>query len=118
MRRTWKILGAVLFGLTLAIGGTIAYLSTRKVDAPYPPIVADLRPDGVARGRMLFEGTCGQCHRAPGSSRAAGAPLLEVPEFLGTFHARNLTRDGTRPGPPTLSLRSFAARAWDERERT
>ena len=93
MRRKILIVLACLLGLGFSAGAALAVSASRPVSAPYPEIPADRSDEGVARGRVLFEGTCGQCHRAPGSPRAAGAPLGEVPAFLGTFHAKNLTRD-------------------------
>ncbi len=93
MRKKIAIALAIVLGSGVSGAAALAYTASRPVDAPYPRVSADRSEGGVARGRMIFEGTCSQCHRAPGSPRAAGAPLEEVPSFLGGFHARNLTRD-------------------------
>jgi mono/diheme cytochrome c family protein len=91
-------LGWVLVGLAvvavLAVAGLVVK-AQGPLDAPYPEVLPDTSPEGLARGAVLFHGTCGQCHRGADGARASGAPLAELPAFLGTAHARNLTRHPT-----------------------
>lgn len=93
-RRLLIALASLLALLTLAFAA-LALWASRPVAAPYPDVAADRSPEGVERGRALFEGTCGACHVGPGSGRAAGTTMTDVPSFIGTLRARNLTRDGT-----------------------
>lgn len=89
-----KMTGAVAAILLVGLGGVVAYASyaiDQPVDAPYPPIDADTSPEGVARGAQIFHTMCEGCHRAPDGERAAGAPMDEVPSFLGSFYAPNIT---------------------------
>lgn len=93
MKRRILIGLAGLAGTILMAIAALAYWSSTPIDVPYPDVTADRSAAGVERGRVLFEGTCGACHVGPGSTHAAGAPMTEVPPFLGSFHSRNLTRD-------------------------
>lgn len=107
MKRRIRIATATLVGLLLIASAGLALWASTPVDAPFPSVVADRSPAGVERGRALFEGTCGVCHVGAGSTRAAGAPMTDVPSFLGTFHARNLTRDA-RAGIGRIDDRAVA----------
>jgi mono/diheme cytochrome c family protein len=94
LRKILKFVGLGLGVLVLAAGGLVtyaAYAVGRTVNAPYPPIQADRSPEGVARGAQIFHSVCEACHRPPDSERAAGAPMHEVPGFLGSFYAPNIT---------------------------
>ncbi|AKF08239.1 c-type cytochrome [Sandaracinus amylolyticus] len=95
MRRKIVIALASLLALVIVAGAALVVRASQPVSAPYPEVSADRSEAGIARGRVLFEGTCAQCHRAPGATRVAGAPLAEIPAFLGEFHSRNLTRHPT-----------------------
>ncbi len=94
IRKVLKILAGILVVVCAALVGLIAWAShaaDRRHDVPLPPIRADRSPEGVARGAAIFHATCEACHRAPDSDRAAGAPLPEIPAWLGTFHSANIT---------------------------
>lgn len=104
MRRKMMIALGCLIALVTTVGAALAHSAAQPVNAPYPAVSVDTSAEGIARGRVLFEGTCAQCHRAHGASRAAGAPQTDVPGFLGRFHARNLTRH------PTAGIGGFADR--------
>ncbi|MBF5045645.1 cytochrome C [Aggregicoccus sp. 17bor-14] len=84
--------------LALGLGGGLAALlsiSSRPVEAPLPPIVADRSAEGVARGAAIFHASCEGCHRGADSTRASGAHLVEVPAFLGAFYSANVTSHPT-----------------------
>jgi mono/diheme cytochrome c family protein len=98
VRKILKVLGVLVGVLVLAASGLVAYAAYavgRTVDAPYPAITADTSPAGVARGAMIFHSMCEACHRPADSERAVGAPMDEVPSFLGSFHAPNITSHPT-----------------------
>ncbi len=61
------------------------------VQAPYPPIRADLSPAALERGATIFHASCESCHRGGDAETASGAPLRELPSYMGRFHAANLT---------------------------
>ncbi|WP_002638261.1 c-type cytochrome [Myxococcus hansupus] len=79
VRSTWFAGAALLAGCA----GT--------VNAPYPPIRADLSPAALERGAAIFHASCESCHRGGDAETAAGAPLRELPSYMGRFHAANLT---------------------------
>ncbi|HSC85809.1 MAG TPA: c-type cytochrome [Polyangiaceae bacterium] len=94
-RKILTVLAGLLLLLVIAATATFAYTShvwDSPVPAPLPPISADGSPAALERGAALFHSTCEVCHRGPGSATASGAPVTDVPAFLGTFHAPNLTR--------------------------
>ncbi|MCY1016223.1 c-type cytochrome [Pyxidicoccus sp. MSG2] len=92
MRR--EVVGAVrntlLAGLTLFVAGCAG-----TVRAPYPPIQADTSPAALARGATIFHASCEACHRNGGAETVSGAPLRELPSYMGSFYAANLTSHPT-----------------------
>ena len=81
---------AVLVLLALGLTARAKWVLNRSYAAvPEPPIVADLSPEGVARGEMLFQSLCMECHGGT-DGRATGKSLAEVPAFLGKFWSANL----------------------------
>lgn len=78
----------LLLGLLLAgCAGT--------VKAPYPPIRADISPAALERGAAIFHASCEACHRGGDTDTASGAPLHELPSYMGRFHSSNLTSHPT-----------------------
>jgi|GEM_PF-667839 len=65
------------------------------VKAPYPPIRADTSPAALARGAAIFHASCEACHRGGDTDTASGAPLHELPSYMGSFHSSNLTSHPT-----------------------
>jgi mono/diheme cytochrome c family protein len=105
LRKILKIVGLVVAILTVSIAGLVGYASYatgKTIDAPFPAVVADRSPAGVARGAAIFHPTCETCHRAPNSDRAAGAPMHDAPDWLGLFYSANITSD-KRGGIGSLS---------------
>jgi len=95
-RKLLTILASTTGILGVGLAGLALYASqeaSRPRDVPYPAITADRSPAGIARGATIFQGTCEVCHRAPDAQRASGALMAEVPAWLGTFYAANLTSD-------------------------
>ncbi len=58
-------------------------------EVPYPPIVADTSPAALARGELLFQSLCMECHGGA-DGKATGKHLAEVPAFLGKMYSANL----------------------------
>ncbi|WP_426749571.1 c-type cytochrome [Myxococcus sp. Y35] len=87
MRRT--ILDAVRS--TLFAGASLLAGCAGTVHAPYPPIRADLSPAALERGAAIFHASCESCHRGGDAETASGAPLRELPSYMGRFYAANLT---------------------------
>lgn len=80
-------LGLVVVGVLVARARALVEGDYSHV--PEPAIVADTTPQGIARGEMLFNTICMECHGGP-DGRATGKHLDEVPAFLGTFYSANL----------------------------
>jgi len=92
-RKILKVL-AIVFGvlvtLLLAVTGRAVWVFERDyAEVPALPVAADRSPAGVARGELLFESLCMECHGGP-DGRATGKHLAEIPEFFGTFYSANL----------------------------
>jgi mono/diheme cytochrome c family protein len=98
--KRWLIriaLGIPLTVVALLAGllGYAQYSIGRELDVPYPHIKADTSAAGIARGAAIFHANCETCHLDRASNRAAGQPLREIPEFLGTFASANITAHPT-----------------------
>jgi mono/diheme cytochrome c family protein len=83
-------LGVLLLGF-----GALFIAASRPIAAPYPQVVPDRSPAGVARGEQLFRSSCYACHMLPDASRITGAHMGDPPAFLGSINAPNLTQDPT-----------------------
>ena len=98
LRVAGKSLLVIVSLLVATVCGVLLYadhLINREVEAPYPPIAADMSPAGLQRGKAIFRTMCEGCHRAPNSDRAEGAAMSDLPKFLGSFHTANLTSHPT-----------------------
>lgn len=94
MLRKLRRVAAVIAGLIVVVVGGLAlgaewWLGRSYAHVALPPIAADHSPAGVARGEMLFQSLCIECHGGP-DGRATGKKLEEVPSFLGEFWSANL----------------------------
>ncbi len=79
-------------GVALVVApAAVVVRADRPVSAPYPPLHANTSPEGIARGEAIFHAMCESCHRAPDAERVSGARMEDVPAFLGTFYAANIT---------------------------
>ncbi|WP_141607842.1 cytochrome c, partial [Myxococcus sp. AB022] len=76
---------------TLFVGAALLAGCAGTVHAPYPPIRADLSPAALERGAAIFHASCESCHRGGDAETASGAPLRELPSYMGRFYAANLT---------------------------
>lgn len=93
LRKTRKIVAVVGVLALLVALGLIArakwQLERDYSHVPEPAIVADHSAAGIARGELLFQSLCMECHGGP-DGRATGKYLDEVPAFLGKFWSANL----------------------------
>ncbi|NMO22341.1 cytochrome c [Pyxidicoccus fallax] len=80
---------------SLLAGAALLAGCAGTVNAPYPPIRADLSPAALARGATIFHASCEACHRGGDAETVSGAPLRELPSYMGRFHASNLTSHPT-----------------------
>lgn len=83
MRRAVRNLLLAALPLLAGCAGTVR--------APYPPIRADMSPEALARGATIFHASCEACHRGGDAETVSGAPLRELPSYMGSFYAANLT---------------------------
>jgi len=89
-RKIFAVLGSLLLVLALVMVARAKWLMERDYSAvAEPPIVADRSPAGLARGELLFQSLCMECHGGA-DGRATGKYLDEVPAFLGRFWSANL----------------------------
>jgi len=92
-RKLLKILALVLMGVVtilLGLAGRAVWIFERSYEeVPALAVTADRSPAGVARGELLFESLCMECHGGT-DGRATGKHLAEIPEFFGTFYSANL----------------------------
>ncbi len=91
-------MGSALAGMLVVVAAWIGrsywVLGRSYADVQKPIIVADHSAQAVARGKMLFETLCIECHGG-NDGRATGRVLDEVPAFLGTFYSANLAHPET-----------------------
>jgi len=92
-RKLLKVLAAVLgilALLALCLWARAKWVFDRDYSqVPKLTVVADRSPAGVARGELLFESLCMECHGGP-DGRATGKHLAEAPAFFGVFYSANL----------------------------
>lgn len=82
---------AILAIAALVLVGRAKWLLGRSwAEAPEPEIAADTSPAGVARGEVIFQSLCIECHAGKDGVHATGKRLDEIPSFLGTFWSANL----------------------------
>lgn len=89
-------LAALLLLLASALGALALYArseSARIVQPEAPHVKADRRPEAIERGAAIFYATCVSCHRPAKGQQASGAPMLEVPAWIGSLHSGNITAD-------------------------
>jgi mono/diheme cytochrome c family protein len=85
----WGLTGLVFLVCGVLVGRARWVILRSYADVPEPPIAADHSAAAVARGELLFQSLCMECHSGV-DGRATGKHLEEVPEFLGDFYSANL----------------------------
>lgn len=93
LRKSLKVCAYILGFLAVALVGAYGFARyTVERDyayVPLPALHADSSTAGVARGELLFQSLCIECHGGP-DGRATGKHLDELPPFLGSFYSANL----------------------------
>lgn len=96
LRKILKGLGALVGLIVLGVVGLVSYVNYKvgkTYDVPLPNIQRATSPEALARGEMIYHSICAECHAPAGETQATGAPLLDYPPELGTFHSANITSD-------------------------
>jgi mono/diheme cytochrome c family protein len=96
MKRTFKILGGILLLLVLVAGGFLAKVAVTGIPS-YPVEKVDLQvevtPARVARGKVIANLLCNECHLDHKSGRLTGHRLPDLPPEFGAAYSKNLTHD-------------------------
>jgi len=89
------VLGLVLLIVILA-GGFASYVAIDGIPS-YKTQVVDLKvevtPERVARGKVISNMMCGQCHLNTKTGRFTGHQLPDLPPQFGVAFSRNITQD-------------------------
>jgi mono/diheme cytochrome c family protein len=92
-KRLLRIALVVIGALTVvAVGGVVYAVSAvaKQWNVPPPDVRAATSPAAQARGEKIFRSTCIGCH-GDEAGRATGKRMDDIPAFLGTFTAPNIT---------------------------
>jgi mono/diheme cytochrome c family protein len=96
MKKVMKITGIVLSGIVLLLAGFSAYVAAVGVPTYDPPalpkITVESTPARVARGEVIAQIQCMECH-ANNENRLTGKYLAEVPPLFGKLYSKNITQD-------------------------
>ncbi len=98
MKTLFKILGGLVLLVLVAVGGFVAYIAIEGVPK-YPVKPPDLKvestPERVARGKLISNMLCSQCHLDLKSGRLTGHRLPDLPAEFGAAYSKNITHDKT-----------------------
>ena len=96
MKLFFKILGGLLLLVVLVVGGFLAYVQIDGIPS-YPTQKVDLQvevtPERVARGKVIANMLCSQCHLDSKTGRLAGHRMLDLPAQFGAAYSKNITND-------------------------
>lgn len=96
MKKAAKILGFVLGSVVLLIAGFAGYVAVTGVPTYDPPavpkITVDVTPERVARGEVIANIQCMECHGNK-EGRLTGKQMTDVPEMFGKIFTKNITQD-------------------------
>lgn len=96
MKLFFKILGGLLLLAVFAAGAFAAFVHVRGIPS-YPVKKVDLKveitPERVARGRIVSNMLCNECHLDSRTGRLTGRRLPDLPAEFGAAYSRNITRD-------------------------
>jgi len=96
MKKVLKYFGISLGTLVLLVGMFCAYVAITGVptyDKPsIPDISVELSPARVARGEVIANIQCMECH-ANNQNQLTGKYLGEVPAIFGKLYSKNITQD-------------------------
>lgn len=96
MKLAFKILGGILLLLVLVAGGFLAKVAMTGIPS-YPVEQVDLRveatPERVARGKVIANMLCSQCHMDSKTGRLTGHRMPDLPPEFGNAYSKNITQD-------------------------
>jgi mono/diheme cytochrome c family protein len=96
MKLFFKILGGILLLLVLVVGGFLAKVAITGIPS-YPTEKVDLKvevtPERVARGKVIANMLCSQCHLDTKTGRLTGHRLPDLPPEFGAAFSKNITND-------------------------
>jgi mono/diheme cytochrome c family protein len=96
MKLVLKILGGLLLLLVLVVGGFLAKVALTGIPG-YPVEKVDLQvevtPERVARGKLISNMLCSQCHMDSKTGRLTGQRLADLPAEFGDAYSKNITKD-------------------------
>jgi hypothetical protein len=96
MKLFFKILGGLILLILLAAGGFAAYVAITGI--PHYPVKApelkvEITPERVARGKLISNMLCNECHLDLKTGRLTGERLPDLPAEFGSAFSKNLTHD-------------------------
>lgn len=96
MKPVLKILGGLLLLLVLVAGGFLAKVALTGIPS-YPVEKVDLKvevtPERVARGKLISNMMCNQCHLDSKTGRLTGQHMADLPPEFGKAFSKNITGD-------------------------
>jgi cytochrome c2 len=99
MKKGIKILGLVLGGVVLLVAGFVGYVAITGIPTYDPPAIpkisVDVTPARVARGEVIANVQCLECHSNK-EGRLTGRQMTDVPETFGKVFSKNITQDKTK----------------------
>ncbi|MDB5104191.1 MAG: putative diheme cytochrome c-553 [Fibrobacteres bacterium] len=98
MKTFFKILGGLVLLVLLAAGGFAAFVAIDGVPryaAKPPDLKVEVTPERVARGRLISNMLCSECHMDVKTGRLTGHRLPDLPAEFGPAYSKNLTQDRT-----------------------
>jgi len=96
MKLFLKIFGALLFLILLAVGGFLADIQVTGIPRYKPGNISlsvAVTPQRVARGKIIANMLCDECHMNSQTGRLTGHRLTDLPPEFGVAYSRNITRD-------------------------
>jgi mono/diheme cytochrome c family protein len=96
MKTFFKVFGGLVLLILIAAGGFaafIAYDGIPKYAVAPPDLKVEITPERVARGRIISNMLCSECHLSQKTGRLTGHRLTELPPELGAAFSKNITHD-------------------------
>jgi mono/diheme cytochrome c family protein len=96
MKLFFKILGGLILVLLLVVGGFLAFVAydgIPKYPVKPPDLKIEITPERVARGKVISNMLCSECHLDNKTGRLTGHKLPDLPPEFGAAYSANLTHD-------------------------
>jgi mono/diheme cytochrome c family protein len=96
MKLFFKILGGIVLLLVLVVGGFAAFVAidgVPKYKTNPPDLKVESTPERVARGKLIANMLCSQCHLDNATGRLTGHRLPDLPPEFGVAYSKNITHD-------------------------